>query len=590
MPSKTPWWLLGAILVATATATLAILEYAHRRPDSRVAQLLRRARLLSQPSSHPEQQPGTQPGHSSHVAKHSSNVPGPSLPPDVLEQGLRELKLLDQLAVQQLFPNPSVANNDGSQPNDEFAPEKIPVPPRLALADADTLDNTPVPDGRSLAPVVSLEVLPVAPRPRQTEPVPDDLDDETAERVPDDCHAEPEKLDLPSADTDSEDQPPREGKASPGTMGLCNSPGCVSDLGDCLSNYHAKLSCWLEKLETCWTRTAQVVEKVARLVAKQAYCFLGTGTCRERCDQARGCFPNANHSLARCCASADSRSCQEPAKVVRRVYPVGDLLETAEDGQVLRDLVAEFVRPYSWQSYQQLPGCSCSNLPTLGSDSPNDGEKPASCQKAFRGKIEYYPACRCLIVLHTPDVQKEVAAFLSELRRAARLAQSEPKPVHYGSAPCPLEKPERVIVLPVMRPVIVPVAVPVPVGVPDEEPSWPQFRIPQTPDDENIPEQPAHQLVPKTPERLPDCQRFPARLRANNQPWCSPTRGATPQVPLPPEITPRILPHSHTLPMLPQAPQQRPSNRLEKQHPDDLEEPGPEDFQPLETDLLPPIG
>ncbi|GBD36732.1 hypothetical protein HRbin36_01860 [bacterium HR36] len=504
-----------------------------------------------------------------------------SLPPELLEQHLRELKLLDQWASANA---PTTSGNSTPSSHDPFSPETIPVPPRPAVADKPEQDTVTLSDGRPLAPVASVEILPIAPQPPQRDAVPEDLDDETAEQTPANSAIQ-DDANEPSQDNEDAGsscaQHREDGFVA--ALGLCNAPGCVCD-------WVERFVAWLGQFCPCSTPHARGSLPASCAVLPQSeasepgHCNgCGGGARYVQCTEAARTIADSATQRAESC----SRSCPRQAPVlVRKVYPVADLIGSHDEGTTLCQLVTDFVACNTWLCEPQSSGVELEVAPHC---------RAAACQaprpqEKVRGRIAYFPGAACLVVLHVPEVQREVAEFLGELRRAAQLQELELRPAAGGMDSGPGKEPPNVLVIPVVRHVFVPVAVPVPVGVPDHKlPPPEQFRIPPaSPDDEDFPASPARRFAPPaTPEKLPNCQPpEPGPGFPWHRFWDS-WRGGMPALPLRPEFLPQHPKAPRTLPNTPPcpAPNDSASPPAETEDCPDLE-----DFHPLETDLHPPIG
>jgi type II secretory pathway component GspD/PulD (secretin) len=126
--------------------------------------------------------------------------------------------------------------------------------------------------------------------------------------------------------------------------------------------------------------------------------------CPQVCDQAcpSACTKADRECLPAPCASA------EPAKMVRVMYPVADLVAVPSprpsccqpQEEVLKKLITETIVPSSW---------NC-----LGG----------------HGHIDYYPLGVALVITHTPEVQEQVRLLLDRLREMVAGANNAP-----GSSP-----------------------------------------------------------------------------------------------------------------------------------------------------------
>jgi hypothetical protein len=103
---------------------------------------------------------------------------------------------------------------------------------------------------------------------------------------------------------------------------------------------------------------------------------------------------------ARGCSTQTCTGCCE-SQLVRRIYPVSHVADPDDGACVGRLvlLVCKMVAPSTWEA--------CGG----------------------RGVVEYYPPGKCLVVLQTTDVQKEVEQFLGELGQAVASAQDRPTPM-----------------------------------------------------------------------------------------------------------------------------------------------------------------
>jgi hypothetical protein len=609
MHGKPNWGLLAATVLATAIATLAVLEYLHRHPDCRLGRWWHSAQQTvspTEPATPRLQLRAWQSSDSSPTAEPDSP---PSIPPDILQQSLRELRLLDQFASGSAASEPAVASAPAV---DEFCPEKIPVPPRCVLADADTpQERIAIPDGRTLAPVVSVETLPVAPKPVIPENAPDDLDDDTATQTEpaDDTPGDPEQSEpaeetVPACRQSSASPTHKFSTGGARVVAVANGPCCtdvdiVVEVRNQLNNFLSWLCGWCQPSEdTCCrstfhTRVSKSGDCCCRCeqAKKQTDCDTGDSpvkTHHPRNSEADQSGQNCSHRAASppvqqnllppypdiVAPALPTRASSPPVqpKLMLRIYPVADFVESAKDGYDLEALVAKLLHSQCCPDarlHYPCPICS-----------PRDEE----------GWVAYHNGCRALVVMATCENHGRIAAFLSEMRKAARIKSELERARRCQEAsestrelPCPVGEPERVIVVPIVRPVLVPVAVPVPVGVPDTELPPPQFRVPDPgSEDEDGPECPARRFVlPTTPEQLPDCQGMPAEILPMLRQLFEQLRGAIPNVTPECPQYPKRNSCPSTLPVLP--PDQEDSE-------DDCPPYDDEDLQPLETDLSPPIG
>ncbi len=589
MHGKPNWGLLTATVLATAIATLAVLEYLHRHPDCRLGRWWHSAQQTvspTEPATPRLQLRAWQSSDSSPTAEPDSP---PAIPPDILQQSLRELRLLDQFASGSGASEPAVASDPAG---DEFSPEKIPVPPRCVLADADTLqERIAIPDGRTLAPVVSVETLPVAPKPVIPENTPDDLDDDTATQTDpandtpgDPEQSEPAEKTAPVSPQSSASPTHKFSTGDARVIAVANSPCCtdmeiVVEVRKQVNNLLNWLCGWCQVSDdNCCRSTFHTP------VSKSGDCC-----CRCRCEQAKkqtdcdtGDSPGKTHQIRSSDADQSGqnyphRACLPPVqpKLMLRIYPVADLIESAEDGLDLEALLARLL------GSQCCPDARLSYLCQIsGDDRPRDQQ----------GWVAYHNGCRALVVMETHENHGRIAAFLTEMRKAVRAKSEVERARRCQEAsesrrepPCPVGEPERVIVVPIVRPVLVPVAVPVPVGVPDTELPPPQFRVPDSSsEDEDCPECPARRFVlPTTPEQLPDCRGMPAEILPMLRQLFEQLRGAIPNATPERPQSPKRNSCPSTLPVLPG---DQPDSD------DDCPPYDDEDLQPLETDLSPAIG
>jgi RNA polymerase sigma factor (sigma-70 family) len=98
-------------------------------------------------------------------------------------------------------------------------------------------------------------------------------------------------------------------------------------------------------------------------------------------------------------------------KMVRRVYPVADLVGTDSKGANLIEVIRKIVDPFSWQP--QLSDAGAAGGLGMGGIGGNAG---------FGGAVAYFAEGRCLVVLQTTRGHEEIAELLAELR-AVRPAQ-----------------------------------------------------------------------------------------------------------------------------------------------------------------------
>ncbi|MCS7016829.1 MAG: hypothetical protein NZM42_12015 [Gemmatales bacterium] len=586
MSKKAFWCWLGGVILATAAATWAVLEYAHRNPDSWLAHMFRHAGVLWEKQSTPTPS-WLNNAPSSGAASLRRSIPtnpSPSLPPDILEQSLRELKLLDELATSGQR-NQSADQTEVASLFDEFTPEKIPIRPRLVPPDP-SYEGTLVSEGRQSAPVASLEHLPVTPQPHSEPGVPEDLDEEvaqleSAERF-EDCDETPGSCH--DAEKDTQD-------TSGGTgalRGQCNTPGCVANWSDCLRYWLgwicADTSSPGRKTQPKANNDQAEETGGGRRTAKPS-CADG-GHCAA--SRPRGAVPQQGCETCPCAGEAGAASLKAPV-LVRRVYPIADLIESHDQGHQLQQLIIETLGPHTWQgtapSVNFIRPALCPNC--------NQKATPQPAPEQGIGYIRYYPGVQCLVVVQTSEVQKEIVDFLGELRRAARYRELSGTGAT-KSLPCPSPEGEHIVVVPVIRPVLVPVAIPVPVGVGEQELPPPEFRAPhQAPhDDQNaLPTFPDRPFAPpKTPEKLPNCQRqdFPAlEMLERFQEWW---RGAMPHRSRLPDCQPILPAHPQILPVFPPQGPEDEADDLQGAHWDHEDCDDLEDFQPLETELHPPIG
>ena len=578
MQNRSNWWLVTATVVATAMATLAVLEYVHRHPASRPSWWRWRT-ATSQDESTPRLQiQGITASDSSRSAWISAEPPA-AVPPDVLQQGLRELRLLDQCAS-------SPMSADASEPSvvgvDDFLPEKIPVPPRCLSGNEGASEERPtIPDGRTLLPVVSVEVLPVAPNPLSPSETPEDLDSDTAEppgqadaercrqTQPEDARTDDSADPTPAPQEDAEEPGDSYSFAAPfslgqlAVVGVGNAPcqaevASIADILRCV----VKLVGWVcdcgpASTNDCRSyRSASVEPEACTRCCRSGQSSTASGRQSAEALQPTQAAPAV--CANKCERGGDRSVSQRPAqpKLIRRVYPVAELVESPEDSTDLENLIAEIL--------------------------------DCECPYTRQGLVRYYNGTRCLVVMETSDNHARIVALLNELRQAAReqwqsvgARAAPPVPASPGKhpQPCPAGELERVLVVPIVRPVLVPVAVPVPVGVPDTELPPPPFRVPDSGSgEEECPECPAQRLAPPTtPEQLPDCPCDPAELLPALRRFFEPLRGAVPETE--PDRDLRRCPE--TPPVFPG----QDDNGEEPCPPEDCE-----DIQPLETDLYPPIG
>lgn len=108
-------------------------------------------------------------------------------------------------------------------------------------------------------------------------------------------------------------------------------------------------------------------------------------------------------SCPTCCSEAKSEcgSCAEKCPMVRRVYPVADLLDPTEDNtpEHLIRIICRTVAPRTWEEF------------------------------GGRGVVDFLPFGKVLIVYHTEAVQEEVAELLGELRAAMSGSETTPDDV-----------------------------------------------------------------------------------------------------------------------------------------------------------------
>ena len=589
MHGKSNWGLLTATVLATAIATLAVLEYLHRHPDCRLGRWWHSAQQTISPSEPATLRLQLRAWQSSDSSPTAESDSPPSIPPDILQQSLRELRLLDQFASGSAASEPAVTSDPAV---DEFCPEKILVPPRCVPADADmSQERIANRDGRTLAPVVGVETLPVAPKPVILENTPDDLDDDTARQTEpangtpgDPEQSEPAEETVPVSPQSSASLTHKFSVSYARVVAVANGPCCtdveiVVEVRKQVNNLLNWLCGWCQVLDdnccrsTCHTR-----------VSKRGDCC-----CHCRCEQAKKQTdsdtrdsPVKTHHVRSCDANQSGQNCPRraclppvQAMLVLRVYPVADLVESAKDGCDLEALVAKLV------GSQCVPDARLGYLCQISTDDRSRDEQ---------AWVAYHNGCRALVVMETFENHGRIAAFLSEMRKAARTKNELERACRCQEAsestrelPCPVGEPERVLVVPMVRPVFVPVAVPVPVGIPDTELPLPQFRVPDPgSDDEDCPECPARRFVlPTTPEQLPDCRGMPAEILPMLRQLFEQLRGAIPKVTPEYPQSPKRNSYPSTLPVLPA---DQPDSD------DDCPPYDDEDLQPLESDLSPPVG
>ncbi|MCS7167331.1 MAG: hypothetical protein RMI91_07375 [Gemmatales bacterium] len=578
MSSKATWWWLGGIVIGSAAATWAVLEFAQRHPESQLAHWFRRFGLLASPQSKNWRQLPTSIPAPVDLAGHYilPTHPKVTLPPDILDQSLRELKLLDTTALT-ASELPSRDQIVASSDQDEFAPEKIPVPPRLVQTGSPQV--VPL-DIRSSGHSGSDETNAAPPQSSEEAVIPEDLDDETSQPAPVDQGQQHQECNQPSCNIDHDCVCPANGYVA----GLC-------DLTTPLDSWAGFVRQWIGHFCKCGAggyTTGHSHSKTKSLTPSRAPSHQKSNArSKARSDtyeHPRGAVPKPEGAAA--CPCPCQMSEKSALAFVCRVYPVAHLIETHEQGQELEQVINEAVAPGTWQ---KSSGCAVAAWPQ---GACTDDVRPATASTSKRGYVKYVSGPRCLVVVHTAQVQREVAELLRQMRRAA----CSPIPA-YGSAtesvPSPPPEAEHVLVVPIIRPVFIPVAIPIPVGMPEQELPPPQFRVPpgMPHEEDETPTLPHRPFAPpKTPEKLPDCQPkfvLPADWLEHFSEWW---RGTIPQLPLRAPAFPNCPAPPHTLPIVPSHDPQHKPDHSDGKIPEADDSDDWEDYQPLETDLSPPVG